>query len=181
METKLVKDSEGVQHQIVVQELQRSCGPACAWMIESAVKRMSMAGGEARIRQLQCAETGNCVSNTIGTPASAAVAVLRATGVSVRSVEERSVAESQKMGALTVDVSRISVEKPALLLFGWVRPNAATPGILERYDGHFVVAARKTRVGAIVLLDPAGGILWEVENNGMFQDEALLEFVAYTA
>jgi hypothetical protein len=182
METRLRTDSDGVQHQIVVQELAMSCGPACAWMIESAVKRMSMAGGEARIRRLQCALTGECVSNTTGTTNSAVLAVLKATGVPVRHYAHRSPGQAQKLGALTVDTSRIRVDSPALLNFAWIEINVANKtGKLVSTSGHYMVAARKSRFGKIVLLDPMGGNLWEVENDGIFGTNGLLESVAYTA
>jgi hypothetical protein len=179
MSLALALDSDKVSHQIAMQEQKMTCGPACAYMIECALKRMSMAGGESRISQLQCAHTSECAGKSTGTTIDGMLALLNVLGTTFRSLEN--FRKSKASGKHGVDWSRITVDTPALLLFGWY---AKLSPDSQRNDGHYVVAARKSQGSLLVLLDPWFGLA-EIRNDGKYCPKAgnngLLDCVAYTA
>ncbi|SDE28738.1 hypothetical protein SAMN05421538_105156 [Paracoccus isoporae] len=63
--------------------------------------------------------------------------------------------------ALPVDPLKLSDDRPAISFLHWIYQ-------AHRVGGHFVVAAREARNGRIVFLEPWGGVVREVPNNGTY-------------
>lgn len=77
--------------------------------------------------------------------------------------------------------NRISDGHPALLLLGWY---AWQQGKQVRNGGHVIMAARVTKGGAVVVLDPLKGTLHELHGqNGYYLNHGLtgrIQFILYT-
>jgi hypothetical protein len=72
----------------------------------------------------------------------------------------------------TVDASKLSDTKPAIVLLGWYNGT-------QRNGGHFIVASRKTKAGKVVYLDPWGGELRELGPGPLYQTTGRFEQVVY--
>ena len=62
---------------------------------------------------------------------------------------------------------------PALLLGGWYQQS-------RRVGGHFTVAARVSRAGKVVILDPWDGSLTEIQAGAPYKVCGLLDAAIYT-
>jgi hypothetical protein len=74
----------------------------------------------------------------------------------------------RRMRARSVLGDWLTPTRPAIILVGWY-PN----GRARRQGGHFIVAAAQTRSKRIVYLDPWGGVLREVRNNGRYPENGI--------
>lgn len=165
------KDSDGVSHRIYKQEEAMSCALACLFMMENQYEQATHQGGEARMKELsgnypdsllasQIAGDNNGQGN--GTGVINTSKVLPVVGVPC-SAPAKFVTWSQinhptgttDLAIATynyaLDYKLVRDQRPALLLVAWL---VKTGSKWLRAGGHFIVAARVTRRGALVVLDP---------------------------
>jgi hypothetical protein len=91
-------------------------------------------------------------------------------GIPITAVWHRS---EEKRGTSALATGRIR-HRPALLLWGWYDASGG------RHGGHFTVAARVTKTGKVVILDPLDGTLSEIQALGSYKGNGLLDAAVYT-
>ncbi len=188
------QDSDNVTHSIMQQQQRSSCAVASIWMARCIAKRMSFAEGEwglawrlyshvvrgmveapaapapmtfnPDMHGSDASSFGNMFSN-YGTSMDEVVAMLRRDAVKVDHLTPYQVGTA-------LQPARITDFKPALVLLGWYNGNL-------REGGHFIVAARRTRAGRIVYLDPGNASLTEGGPGPGYQSTGRFEQIAYLA
>lgn len=137
----IVKDSTGVDRVIWSQEMNSSCGPACCYMVVCMIKKISMAGGEAFMRNLAI-KYGATIFDLLvgsGTYGTQLRQILIDNGLRV---DSRFRAENEYWSMALA----ASEERPMILNVAW-----------ENGGGHWVVCVGANRNGAIIL-DPWYGL-----------------------
>lgn len=195
MTISLHTDSDSKTHQIWAQRQANSCSVASIWMARGIVRQMTMEEGEWALahRMYHTAVAGMCwVDGPPATPApqtwdqgsftvdqSSVANTFAAMGVYGHQVANMLREEGLKVAhvthsgtALTINPAKLTPNKPAIVLVGWVR-NGQIAG------GHFVVAARRAFNGRIVYLDPWGGVLREIPNDGRYPGNGLILEIIY--
>lgn len=192
MTVSLATDSEGNTYQIWAQRQANSCAVASIWMARGIARQMSIDESEWELahRMYYAAVAGMSVEggppppgapmtldpdsydvnqssmeNTFastGVYASQVADMLRHEGFNVRHMRARSVLGNW-----------LTPTRPCIILVGWY--NRA----MQRNGGHFIVAAAQTRHRRIVYLDPWGGVLREVRNNGRYPQTGIVEEAIY--
>jgi hypothetical protein len=82
---------------------------------------------------------------------------------------------SKNNAAPVLQTSRL--QEPAMVLWGWYLQGFPGP----RSGGHFAVAARATKQGKIVILDPWDGSMTEIQSGISYHGRGYLDCVMYTA
>jgi len=196
------QDSKKNTYQLWAQDQPASCAIASIWMARSQAKQQSFAETEWelawRIYQhtivgIPLAFSSNndtppppmsinpsgLASNqstfknmfgNFGTLAGQVVQALRTDGLKV--------AYTPNTGpvGITIKTAKLSQATPAIALLGWYSPQPN--GQWKRNGGHFIVAA-DVIANQIVFLDPWGGVLNEVANNGRYQATGWIEQTIY--
>ena len=192
-------DSDGHAHQICAQEQANSCAVAAMWMARNMAMQTTMDESEWNlawrtyrhvVEGMQwdavgpppppqtLDEAGHAPNQDTfenmfarrGTFADQVATALQSDGLIVELV-------APPTHARRLDGRRLSDATPAICLFGWYVPDG-TGGFVRR-GGHFVVAARVASSGRIVFLNPLGGIIQELSNNGRLPHTGYLEEVLY--
>lgn len=192
-------DSDGHEHQVWAQEQANSCAVAAMWMARNMAMQATMNESEWQlawrtyrhvVEGMQwdaigppppaqtLDEAGHAANQdtfenmfaTAGTFSTQVAEALRSDGLLVDYVTSRTVMSS-------LNARRVSEETPAICLFGWYIRDGA--GRWIRRGGHFVVAARVASSGRIVFLNPLGGIIQELRNNGRLPYTGRLDEVLY--
>ncbi len=181
-------DSDGIEHHVWAQRQTSSCAVASLMMAESLAKQMTPAAGEwDRAKQLyanifpsnpqggtgpmtfDASQYGNDQSTfanmfaNAGTFAQHVLGGLRRSGLTV---------EPRSGIGITLIASRVTLTTPVVVLLGWY-------GGGSRAGGHFVVATRMNSGGQIVYLDPWGGVVKEIANNGTYPSNGRIEVALY--
>jgi hypothetical protein len=126
------KDRDGNNHCIWIQEKPQSCALACVYMIERIVKRMSVSGGEARLRAISQLFPNGFIEG-FGVNSTEVIAkVLTTIGIP---------ASHQTQPASSF---------PFIVRVEWNNKKAG---------GHFVVAAGLNRNGDMIFYDPIFGLV----------------------
>lgn len=179
-------DSDGFSHNVLVQTEEMSCGVAAAVMLIDIWRHRSTPGGpetEARLKKIAGRFPGSMVEqdrlcNSQG-PASGHQGSL------LTNIERLLLHEgipitaawhgwTEKAGTNALALGRIG-RRPALLLWGWY--DAAGK---NRSGGHFTVAARVTKAGKAVILDPWDGSLAEIGATERYKTSGMLDAAVYT-
>ena len=178
------KDSDGISHNVLVQTEEMSCGVAAAAMLID-LRRRSPGGPAAEMRLKQIAgrfpgsmveqdkkwkSQGPC-SGHQGSQVTNIEKLLLNEGISISATWHR---WQERAGTDTLALERIRTQ-PALLLWGWY--DAAG---VSRNGGHFTVAARVTKGGKVVILDPWDGTLSEISAGNRYKGSGLLDAAVYT-
>lgn len=192
-------DSDGNVYQIWAQRQANSCAVASMWMARNRALQMTVDESEWQLawRTYQHAVRG-IEWDATGAPPAPMTIDPRAYRANQRSfynmfgsfgTYSRQAARALESDGLTVDYLeftgtcrildplRLSETTPAIVLFGWYGTDRR--GRLVRRGGHFVVAARQVRSGDIVYLNPWGGVLQELPNDGRLPRTGLLEEILY--
>jgi hypothetical protein len=193
MTVSLADDSDGNTYQLWAQRQANSCGVASIWMARGIARQQSINEDEWELanRMYYAAIAGmmpeggppppgapmtlnpaayqsnqSTMENTFasfGVYGSQVASMLRQEGFSVRHMSARSVLGDW-----------LTPTRPAIVLVGWYPQSRS-----QRQGGHFIVAVRQLRDGKIVYLDPWGGVLREVRNNGRYPQTGIVEEAIY--
>ncbi len=140
MSELIATDNDGVRQFVWMQERGDTCGPACVYMLERMRRNQSVAGGEQRVTFLTSLLPKG-YREGVGTESYTAL---------------KRVLDQLGMPAMATKVSNI----PAFIKEGWfpfiTRVAWSTGG------AHFVVAAKVTKSGHLVCLDPWYGLVQPV-------------------
>ena len=194
------KDSRGNEHQLWAQRQAMSCAVASIWMARSKVFQMSFQESEWELAWRVYRHTVEGVawrsSSSAGAPTGPmsidpgahranqntfynmfgsggtymrqVAKVIRSEGISANHVPNTG-------GTLTLNLSWLGETTPAIVAVGWWRQ---VNGQWQRNGGHAIVAAR--RIGStVVWLDPAGGVLTELPNNGRYGNTGWIDEILY--
>jgi hypothetical protein len=180
-------DSEGNVYQLWAQRQANSCGVAAIWMARGIALQMSMNEGEWELANRMYYQAIAGMMPEAGPPPHGAPQSLdpdsyaanqdtmentfASFGVYGRQVADMLRQEGfnvRRMRARSVLGDWLTPTRPAIILVGWY-PN----GRARRQGGHFIVAAAQTRSKRIVYLDPWGGVLREVRNNGRYPENGI--------
>ena len=180
------KDSDGVQHNVLVQTEEMSCGLAAATMIIDLWRHRGQPSGpsaEMRLKQIAGQFAGSMVeedqehksqgphSGHKGSRATNIEQLLLHEGIGIAAVWHR---WQEKPDSDALALGRIH-HRPALLLWGWY--DAAGN---NRQGGHFTVGARVTKTNRVVILDPWDGSLAEIERRARYKGAGMLAAAVYT-
>jgi hypothetical protein len=180
------KDSDGVLHNVLVQTEEMSCGLAAAAMLIDIWRHRRKPGGpdaEMRLKQIAGRLPGLSVvaednrvhsqgprSGHRGSHVSNIETLLSHERVPITAVWYGWV---EKPGTAALALGRIH-HRPALLLWAWYN------GAGTKIRGHFTVAARVTKAGDAVILDPWDGSMAELARAARYQGSGMLEAAVYT-
>jgi hypothetical protein len=194
------QDSKKNTYQLWAQDQPASCAIASIWMARSQAKQKSFAETEWELawRIYQHTVVGiplafssndapppmsinpsglasnqstfNNMFGNFGTFAAQVVHALRTDGLRVTHTP------NPGPPGITVNSAKLSQTTPAIAMLGWysLQPN----GQWQRNGGHFIVAA-DVIANQVVFLDPWGGVLNEVANNGRYQATGWIEETIY--
>lgn len=180
------RDSDGVLHNVLVQTEEMSCGIAAAAMLIDIWHGAATPGGpdfEMRLKQIAGRFPGSMVeqdkiwgsqgpnSHHEGSQVTNIERLLLHEHIPITGVWH---GWRERTGTNALAAGRIR-HRPALLLWGWY--DAAGQ---NRNGGHFTVAARVTRSGRIVILDPWDGSLSEITRTQRYQTSGMLDAAVYT-
>lgn len=197
------KDSAGNEHRIWAQRQPMSCAIACIWMARSLASQMSFEEGEWELawrlyrHAVQGLPYGN--SSSAGAPTGPMSIDKRAHANDQKTFYNmfgnfgtfsKQVAKTMRSEGFTVgfvqwnrqfrslNLSRIAMDKPAIVLVGWYPRNAQ--GQRVRTGGHFIVATDV--IGSnIVYLDPWRGVLNEFPNNNRYKRNGFIQEILYVS
>ena len=192
MSTFIRTDSDGNDFQVWAQRQASSCAAAAMWMAECQAKQMSISETEwDKALQIyngpiqneapmtfdprQHSNDQNTFGNQFsrfGTFASQLDSAFQSQGLTTSRVDS----VSGRPPSLALRTSNISPKTPVVVLVGWWGMTAAG---WQRNGGHFVVAVRVSTNRKIVYLDPWGGRLLELPNNGLYAGTGRLETALY--
>ena len=162
-------DSDRMTHQVWAQRQASSCAVASIWMARNQAKQMTFAESEWALawRIYNSVVRGMILYPAPPPPMSFAPSahkddqatfgnMFSRMGTYMDQVARALVNDGLKVThktpfvpGTTVDPSKLSDTKPAIVLLGWYNGT-------QRNGGHFIVASRKTRSGKVVYLDPWG-------------------------
>ena len=168
-------DSDGNVFQIWKQDQVSSCGVASSWMARSLVRQMSFAEDEWELAQRMYRTGVQGALAALGRPTSGPMTYdPRAFDTSQASVGSTfanfGLYGSQVAAALRAEGLNVNHQNSSSLvphLLGDTRV-AIVLVAWSGGGGHFIVAARVTRGGKIVFLDPWDGRIKEQANNGRY-------------
>lgn len=144
---KVLSDSKGNSHYILIQEFSMSCGPASIAMTESQYKLQCMIDPEGKARKISQKYPGSYTA-TGGTDGSNLTDVLNAEGVKTYACFQ--VANNKIFDYLSHYVKETT---PTICHIQWTK------------GGHFVVARKVYSDGTIVFLDPWYGLVEVKKSN----------------
>ena len=201
MSIVMCRDSAGHTYQVWAQEQNASCAIASLWMARSQAKQQSFAEEEWelawRVYQrvvigmprefaadsappppvcINPAAVGNDqvtfynMFGNFGTFAPQVVQALRSDGLKATQVTGSGFPN-------TLNSAKLSQTTPAIVLLGWY---SHADGTWKRIGGHFIVAADVIG-NNIVYLDPWGGELRELANNGKYLSNGWIEVLIYVS
>lgn len=171
-------------HDVLVQTEEMSCGPAAAAMLIDIWHYRHHPGGpdaEMRLKQIAGRFPGSMVeqnkkwnsqgplSGHGGSLVTNIESLLLHERIPLKAVWHR---WQEKAGTSSLAVGNIH-HRPALLLWGWY------DAFGTRHGGHFTVAARVTKKGTVVILDPWDGSLGEIVAGGSYRT-GLLDAAVYS-
>ena len=198
----LRQDSKKNTYQLWAQDQPASCAIASIWMARSQVKQQTFAETEWelawRVYQHTVVGIPLALSSSSSTPPApvsinpSAVSNNQSTfynmfgsfGTFAPQVAKAVLSDGMKASfvpnpgnpGLTLNVAKLSQTTPAIVMLGWYSQQAN--GQWQRNGGHFIVAA-DVIANRIVFLDPWGGVLNEVANNGKYQATGWIEEAIY--
>tara|TARA_R110002049_G_scaffold29972_1_gene101872 strand:- start:44095 stop:44688 length:594 start_codon:yes stop_codon:yes gene_type:complete len=194
MTVSLATDSAGNTYQLWAQRQANSCAVASIWMARGIARQMSIDESEWELANRMYNQAIAGMSPEGGPPPPGAPMSLdpgsydanqssmantfASTGVYARQVADMLRQEGfnvRHMSARSVLGDWLTPTRPAIILVGWYPQGKGQP----RRGGHFIVAAAKRRDGRIVYLDPWGGVLREVRNNGRYPQTGIVEEAIY--
>lgn len=180
------RDSDGVEHHMLVQTEEMSCGPAAVAMLMNVLHPApdpeSLAFTDMRLKAIAARYPGSMVqedartqsqgphSGHQGSTSINTVDLMRDQGILV-ALEQRGFFFTRKPTAIMT--ARVQ-SRPALVLWGWYDRHS------NRNGGHFTVAARVTKAGRIVILDPIDGSLSEIQPLTAYKSNGLMDLAVYT-
>ena len=174
------RDSDGNVYDILVQTQEMSCGLASSVMLMALYGRICWIDDvdkERHYKQIAARFPGSLVESDklwakgkeYGSTADNIEQLLKSQRVTIALKEARWLSQSE-----TIPVLQISrLRSPAMVLWGWYSGG-------RRHGGHFTVAARATKNGAVVILDPWDGSLAEVMPGHPYNGNGYLDCVLYT-
>jgi Papain-like cysteine protease AvrRpt2 len=180
------KDSDGVLHDVLVQTEEMSCGLAAAAMLIDIWHHRRKSGGpdaEMRLKQIAGRFPGSMVeqdtkwksqgpsSGHEGSQVTNIEKLLLRERIPITAVWHR---WQEKANTAALALGRIH-HRPALLLWGWYDASGN-----NRNGGHFTVAARVTKAGNVVILDPWDGSLAEISRAARYNGSGMLDAAVYT-
>lgn len=187
MSYQLLADSDGKRHPVYSQAEEMSCALACLRMIEDRMESRTHTGGESRIKQISAQHPGSLLASQlegenwglgIGTHQENVARTFQTLGVRLTRIEGFDPTGDYKF---FWNKSRIREGAPALIMLGWYQ---LQQGVRVRAGGHFILAARITSKGHVVVLDPFKGTLHELRgSNGVYLNHGLsgrIEILFYT-
>ncbi len=167
-------DSDGVTHYVDKQDEPMSCALASIGMVWDQTRSQCSVLGESGYKAVSGRFSGSLLQSQLngdnngvgnGTMNTNITPTLNAVGIVV-SVDTGwqgpGAANAPPAYALAWNKPRIRSRNPALMLVGWYRGWGAN---LRRNGGHFIVAARTTFGGWVVVLDPATGTMHELHGS----------------
>ena len=176
------KDSDGVAHQILVQTEEMSCGPAAVAILISLCRHQPLGtAADMRLKTVAARFAGSMAEQDekwkSQGPNSGHQGSYLANIENVLVHEHIPIAASwhrwqEKSSTAVVAQGRVH-HSPALLLWGWYEQS-------QRVGGHFTVAARVTRAGKVVILDPWDGSLAEIAAGALYKGSGMLDAAIYT-
>ncbi len=200
MTVHLQTDSAGNTYGVWAQRQAMSCAIASMWMAMNQVRQSTSVEGEWDLAQRtfqhavqgiawaatdpgangaprtinpgaagQTGSTSDAMFGVQGTGPAVWRSALAANGISVVTTQ------ANGNWPHRLNMTRLGARTPALVGVGWW---SQTGGTWQRNSGHVIVAAG-TVGGAIVYLDPAGGVLRELPNSGRYGTTGWVEVVLY--
>jgi hypothetical protein len=182
------KDTDGVAHYIDKQDEPMSCALACIDMVYEQATMTCGALDEVGYKNVSALFPRSLLASQLkgdngglgfGTWADNVESTLKHIGVPVSKTESFTPAAGGY--GFKWQKPRIRSGFPAVILVGWYSNSG---GVFTRNGGHFIVAARTTRRGYVVVLDPASGTLHELHGaNGYYLNHGLsgrMEVMIYT-
>ena len=185
-------DSDGVTHQVWAQQQANSCAVASIWMARNQALQMTAAEDEWALAWRVYGQVVQGMNFVPHPPAPMSLNprahqnnqntfqnMFASFGTFMGQVAQAIRNDGLKVDHLTsfspgstVDTSRLSDTKPAIVLLGWYNGN-------NRNGGHFIVASRRTQSGQIVYLDPWQGQLRELGMGPQYQSTGRFEQILY--
>jgi len=188
-------DSDGVAHQVWIQEQAATCAVASIWMARNQAMQMTYAEGEWSLAWRLYSQVVNNIplffmkpepagmtfdprahlsnQNTLGNMFSQAGTFATQVARALQNDGLKTTVTSFATGT-TILASKITDTTPAIVLLGWYNG----PGS-SRNGGHFIVASRATKSGKIVYLDPWNGQLSELGLGPNYGTGGMFEQVIY--
>lgn len=192
MTAHLRTDSDGMTFQVWAQRQAGSCGVAAIWMAESLARQRTPEEGEwalakrtyqHALRGIPWAQTNPALgpdgpqsflpsahdnnTATLGNTFSRYGLLYAQVGTVLGAQGLSTVTQKATQWPFLLSTNVLTPTTPAVVVVGfWVQ---AADGSWSRPGGHFVVAARLASSGRIVYLDPWGGQLVELPNNGRYR------------
>lgn len=177
-----LQDSDGVAHQILVQTEEMSCGPAAAAMAISLYRHEPLGiAPDMRLKMVAARFPGSMAEQDEKSKSQGPNSGHQ--GSYLANIENLLVHEhipivaswhrwQEKSSTAIIAQGRVH-HSPALLLWGWYQQS-------RRLGGHFTVAARVTRAGRVVILDPWDGSLTEILAGAPYKLSGMLDAAIYT-
>ncbi|MBX3500906.1 MAG: hypothetical protein KF889_15800 [Alphaproteobacteria bacterium] len=164
------QDSDGVTHYIDKQNEEMSCALASIGMMWDMSRQQCGVTDETGYKAISGLFSGSLLQSQLngdnyglgnGTVDTNITPTLRASGIRV-SVDTGDMDPTASTYGFAWQKDRIRTRYPALILVGWYR---GTGSAMTRNGGHFIVAARTTSKGWVVILDPYRGTLHELHGS----------------
>jgi hypothetical protein len=177
------KDSDGNLYDILVQNEEMSCGLAASAMLIDLYWAFCDAGAmdaEARLKKIAAKFPGSLVESDklwavgkdFGSTADNIEQLLKSQGIPITGKDARWLNVNSATPIIQIGL----LQEPAMVLFGWYLSGLPGP----RSGGHFAVAARATKQGNIVILDPWDGSLSEIQSGLAYHSKGYPDCVLYT-
>ena len=164
------QDSDGVTHYIDRQNEPESCALASIGMMWDQSRQQCSVNGEGGYKTISGNFPGSLLQSQLngdnyglgnGTMDTNITPTLRASGIRV-SVDTGDMDPTAATYGFAWQKDRIRTRYPALILVGWYRGSGAA---MTGSGGHFILAARTTSKGWVVVLGPWRGTLRELHGN----------------
>jgi hypothetical protein len=164
------KDSDGVMHFIDKQNEPMSCALASIGMMWDQSRQQCSVNGESGYKAISGRFGGSLLQSQLngdnngqgnGTMDTNITPTLKAAGIRV-SLDTGDMDPTSPTYGFAWQKQRIRAQFPALILVGWYNHTGSK---WKRNGGHFIVAARCTKQGWVVILDPYRGTLHELHGS----------------
>jgi hypothetical protein len=177
------RDSDGVTHYIDRQNEPESCALASIGMMWDQSRQQCSVNGEGGYKAISGNFSGSLLQSQLngdnyglgsGTMDTNITPTLRASGIRV-SLDTGDMDPTAATYGFAWQKNRIRASFPALILVGWYRGSGAA---MSRNGGHFILAARCTSKGWVVILDPWRGTLHELHgSHGRYNNHGLHGYI----
>jgi hypothetical protein len=177
------RDSDGVTHYIDRQNEPESCALASIGMMWDQSRQQCSVNGEGGYKAISGNFSGSLLQSQLngdnyglgsGTMDTNITPTLRASGIRV-SLDTGDMDPTAATYGFAWQKNRIRDRFPALILVGWYRGSGAA---MSRNGGHFILAARCTSKGWVVILDPWRGTLHELHgSHGRYNNHGLHGYI----